>query len=148
MTLTRIVAGKNVALNRWEAEACIDETARVVRARFATEGKHQIYSDKRNEAARYLETVQAGLEPDMATFPYISAEIGLTAETALDLAELWLWMDSLWKGAAAAIEQISLAAKAQVRAASSQAEIDTIVATAIATLDGIGDKPPSRPKSA
>lgn len=144
--LTRITANKNVTLNRYEAETAIDAAADRVRARFATPGKHQIYSDKRAEAARYVEHVQVGEEPDMATFPYLSAEVGLTAATALDLAELWLWMDSVWKGAAAAIEQISLSAKAQVRLSQSQSAIDDIVSEAVATLDGFGDKPPVRPK--
>lgn len=144
--LTRITATKNVTLNRYEAETAIDAAADRVRARFATPGKHQIYSDKRAEASRYVQEAQTG-EPDLATYPYLSAEVGLTADTPLELAELWLWMDGLWKGAAAAIEQISLSAKAQVRLSQSQSAIDDIVSEAVATLDGIGDKPPVRPKN-
>ncbi len=146
LTLTRITATKNVSLNRYEAETAIDAAADRVRSRFATPGKHVIYSDKRAEAARYLEQVANGTEPHMEEYPYLSAEIGMTAETAMDLAELWLWMDSLWKGAAAAIEQISLGGKGQVRLATSQTQIDSIKAETIAILDGIGDKPPERPK--
>lgn len=146
MTLTRITATKNVSLNRYEAESAIDIAADLVRSRFATPGKHVIYADKRAEAARYMEQIATGNEPVMAEFPYLSVEIGLTADTALELAELWLWMDSAWKGAAAAIEQISLGGKAQVRQATSQVQIDIIQAETIAALDGIGEKPPERPK--
>lgn len=147
MTLTRITAAKNVALDRREAEDAIDASAARVRARFAAPEKHQIYSDKRAEAVRYLEQAQGGDPVDLSGFPYLAAETGLTADTPLDLAELWLWMDSVWRGAAAAIEQIALSAKAEVRASRDRAAIQAIVAATAETLDAIGEKPPERPKS-
>lgn len=147
MTLTRITAVKNVALDRREAEDAIDALAARVRARFAAPEKHQIYSDKRAEAVRYLDQVQGG-PVDLSSYPYLAAETGLTAETPLDLAELWLWMDGVWKGAAAAIEQIALSAKAEVRATRDRAAIQAIVTQTAETLDAIGEKPPERPKSA
>jgi hypothetical protein len=143
--LTRITASKNLALARFEAETAIDAAAAEVRARFASAGKHQVYADKRAEAVRYLDEAQGGATPDLSAYPYLSAEIGITAETPLDLAELWLWMDAVWKNAAAAIEQISLAAKIAVRASSRQPEIDLLVAQTRTTLDAIGEKPPKRP---
>jgi hypothetical protein len=147
MTLPRIIATKNVPLDRREAEDAIDAAAARVRARFAAPEKHQIYSDKRAEAVRYLEQAQGGDPIDLSSFPYLSAEIGLTADTPIDLAELWLWMDSVWRGAAAAIEQIALAAKAEVRASRDRTAMQAIVATTAETLDAIGEKPPERPKS-
>lgn len=143
--LKRVRASKNLSLNRFEAESSIDRAADTVRTRFATPGKHQIYADKRNEAERYLTEAQSGELPNLAGFPYLSAETGITAETAADLAELWIFMDSQWKQVAALIEQITIGAKAQVRTAASQAEIDTIIATAAAYLDQIGERPPERP---
>jgi hypothetical protein len=144
--MIRITAAKNVALDRREAEDAIDAAAAHVRARFAAPQKHQIYSDKRAEAIRYLDQVQSGNPVDLSGFPYLAAETGLTADTPIDLAELWLWMDSVWKGAAAAIEQIALSAKAEVRASRDRATIQAIVTATAETLDAIGEKPPERPK--
>lgn len=143
--LTRVRSSKNMPLRRHEAENAIDREADIVRTRFATPGKHQIYADKRNEAERYLYDAQQGTPPDLASYPYLSAETGISAETPVDLAELWIFMDSQWKHVAALIEQITITAKAQVRAAASQAEIDAIVAAAAAYLDQIGERPPERP---
>ena len=144
--LTPIRVGKNMALRRYEGEGAIDAVANDVRARWATPGKHQIYADKRNEAERYLADAHSGAMPDLTQYPYLSAETGLTAETAADLAELWIYMDSQWKQVAALIEQISIGAKARVKVAGSPDEIIAIVAEATAALDGIGDKPPQPPK--
>ena len=143
--LTRVRSAKNMPLRRHEAENAIDREADIVRTRFATPGKHQIYADKRNEAERYLTEAQSGELPNLSGFPYLSAETGITAETAADLAELWIYMDSQWKQVAALIEQITIGAKAQVRTAVSQAEIDAIVTAAAAALDQIGERQPERP---
>ena len=145
MALTRVRASKNMPLNRYEAETAIDTAADRVRARFATPNMHQIYSDKRNEAERYLASVP-GEPTDLSDYPYLSAEVGITSQTPQDLAALWLFMDSQWRQVAALIEQIRVGSKAQVRTAASADEIDAIVAQTTATLDTIGDKPPQRPK--
>lgn len=144
MTLTMIRVSKNLRLIRYEGENAIDAAADQVRARFATPNMHQIYSDKRDEAERYL-AAAANEPPDLAGFPYLSAEVGITSEKPQDLAALWLYMDAQWKMVASTIEQIRIASKAQVRAANSAEDIDKIVAAATATLDQIGDKPPQRP---
>lgn len=146
MSLTRVRASKNLPLRRYEAEIAIDTAADNVRARFATPNMHQIYADKRNEAERYVTALAGGGAPDLADFPYLSKEIGVTAETAEALAQLWLFMDAQWKQVAAVIEQIRVGSKALVRTAVGADEIDAIVAQTTATLDTIGDKPPQRPK--
>lgn len=146
MTLTRIVGRKNLDFLRYRGEQAIDAAADRTRARFATPGKHQIYSDKRREATAYLAAVTAGDPIDMAQHPYLAAETGITAPTTEDLANLWITMNQQWQQVAAALEQITVAAKAQVRAANSSAVIDATVATTVAALDGIGTKPPEPPK--
>lgn len=148
MTLTRVRASKNLALGKFEAEGAIDEAGRRTRARFATEGKHTVYAEKRSEAEKYMNALASGEAPEITTetYPYISNEVGVTAETPLDLCELWLYMDRIWKPVAATIENITMKAKAEVKAAGSQAALDEIAARAAAYLDTIGDKPPERPK--
>lgn len=146
MTLTRIVATKNIDLLRYRGEQTIDAAADRTRARFATPGKHQIYSDKRNEALAYLTVLSAGDPIDMTQYPYLAAETGVTAQSTEDLANLWIAMNTQWQQVAAALEQITISAKAQVRAAGSGAVIDAIVSATVAALDGIGTKPPEPPK--
>lgn len=146
MTLTRIVASKNLDLLRYRGEQAIDAAADRTRARFATPGKHAIYADKRNEAIAYLVAAAAGDPIDMAQYPYLAAETGVTAPTTEALADLWIAMNAQWQMVAAALEQITIAAKAQVRAAASGAAIDAIVSATVAALDGIGTKPPEPPK--
>jgi len=146
VTLSRVTAGKNLALLRHRGEAAIDRAAERTRARFATPGKHQIYADKRAEAEAYLAAQEAGEAIDMDRFPYLAAEAGTTAPTPGSLAALWLDMNRQWQQVAAAVEQVTVAAKAQVRAAPGAAAIDAVVAQASAVLDGIGTPPPEPPK--
>lgn len=146
MSLTRVVGRKSLDVPIFDAQAVVEEKAREVRARFATDGKHQLYSDKRDEAMRYIAADDApGPAPDLAGYPYIAAEVGISAPTPRALAELWLEMDRQWKQVAALIESISLDAKSRIRGAQSKDDMDKIAAETIAALDGIGEKPPERP---
>lgn len=143
--MIRITASKNLPLLRYQGAEAVDQAASEVRARFATATKHQIYADKRNEAERFLLAVESGVEPDAAQYPYLSAETGLSAATMLDLAYMWLAMDAAWKGVAALIEEITIAAKLRISQAKDQAEISGIAAEARTTLEALGQKPPSPP---
>lgn len=147
MTLTRVVAKKDLSVPIFGAQSAVEEKAREVRARFATDGKHQLYADKRDEAMRYIAADDApGPAPDLSGYPYIAAEVGITAPTPRALAELWLEMDRQWKRVAAMIESLSLDGKARIRSAGSRAEMDKISAETVTALDGIGEKPPKQPK--
>ena len=147
MTLTRIVGRKNLDLLRYQGEQEIDVSADRVRARFATPGKHTIYDRKLREAEKYLEAVAGNKPPaNLRKFPYLAAETGISAPTTELLAQLWVTMNEQWETISPAIEQITLGANPQVRNAPRKAEIDAIVEVTVATLDGIGDKPPKAPK--
>lgn len=148
MSVTHITGSKNKPLMWREAEAAIDAKARDVRARFATEGMDGVYLTKRDEATAYLAELAAlpvGETPALAGYPYLAMEAGATAPDAAALAELWLTMNQQWRTAGASIEAIRTAAKAEARAAKSQATINQIIAQAIEQLDEIGPKPPSKP---
>ncbi len=142
----RITATKNLPLLRYEGEGQIDRAARDVRARFATTDKYQIYDDKRQEALRFMDDLEGGAEPQDVDYPYLSAETGLTAATMVDLAGMWIAMDLAWKQVAALIEKVTISAKAQIRTAGSQAEIDRIVNNTTAVLDVLGTRPPQPPQ--
>lgn len=145
MKFTRVTATKNLAVNRYEAEQRIDIAAASVRTRFAGRDKHQIYADKRQEADAYIKASAGNRTPDSADYPYLSAEVGITAPTMLDLANLWIAMDKSWKQVAARIEQVSLRGKAQVRVAAGPPQIRTLVEETLAALEAIGTPPPERP---
>ena len=147
MSLTRVVGRKSLDVPIFDGETAIDNKAREVRSRFATDGKHQVYSDKRDEAARYIAAeAEPGPAPRLDGYPYLAAEVGITAPTPLALANMWLQMDHQWKQVAALIESLSLDGKARIRTAKSKGEINRIVSETVTALDGIGEKPPERPQ--
>jgi hypothetical protein len=145
--MIRITATKNMPLLRYRGEDAVDQVASQVRARFATPSKHQIYSDKRQEAERFLSAIDSGEEPDTEQYPYLSAETGVSAATMLDLAYMWLSMDAAWKSVAALIEKISIDAKIRIRQARNEAEITKIAVQTEAVLTALGTKPPEPPKA-
>lgn len=87
-------------------------------------GQEMIYLAKEAEARAWL----TATAPDLADYPLLSAEIGLTAPTAAELADLWLTMSRQWRMAAAALEALRLTIKAAIDAAETPAEIAAALA--------------------
>ena len=104
----------------------IDINAERARQVWATGGELQslVYSEKRREA----ETFDADPAPNAASYPLLSAEIGLTGATLADVAAVVLEKSAAWTQAAAAIERIRVGAKKGIAAATDQAGIDAVVA--------------------
>lgn len=147
MTLSRIVGKKNMNLRSYKAEQAIEDKAAEVRARFATPGKHTIYAEKRTEAQRYIDAINSNKPPaDLKNFPYLAREVGISAATPLDLANLWIMMDQAWSQVSPIIEEISIAGKSAAKSAKSQDEIDAIVKSAVDQLDAIGEPAPKEGK--
>ena len=149
--LTRVKASKNLALLRHEGAVRVDLISDAVRERFATSGKHQIYADKREEAERFLKRTNKNEIPAIEDYPYLVAESqidpdvisNLNAMTAL--ASAWIDTNKAWKRTAALIERISIRAKADIRNARGQSDIDSIVSAAATSLEAIGEPLPKRP---
>lgn len=72
-----------------------------------------IYLAKEAEAAAWV----AADAPDLADYPLLSAEVGISAPDADQLAQLWLNMSSMWRAAAAQLEALRLSRGAQIDAA-------------------------------
>lgn len=143
-TLTRIVGRKKMEVRQGIGTDRIDEKADEVRARFATPGKHVIYDKKLQEAQRYIEAINSNKPPtDLKKFPYLRKEVGLTAPTPLELANLWIAMNESWDQVSPLIEEISLRGKYAVKSAKSQDEIDEILLNTLDQLDAIGEPKPS-----
>lgn len=77
-----------------------------VRTLFITElpAQQMIYLAKEAEARAYLAATPA----DLGQYPLIAAEVGITADTALALAQLWVGTANQWRALAANIEGIRM----------------------------------------
>lgn len=116
-----------VALTDAKARARADLATAVATARAAyittLPGQQMIYMAKEAEARAYV----ADPAPDMTRYPLLSAEIGLTAPDAWQLAQIWLALSDLWRQAAARIEAWRLGATAQIEAAGTVEKVETVV---------------------
>jgi hypothetical protein len=91
----------------------------------------EVYRRKEAEARAYL----ADPSPDMADYPRLSDEVGLTAPTADDLAALWVSMADAWDAADRAVEKARMTAKAAVASAETVADVDAALAALRGALD-------------
>jgi hypothetical protein len=98
-------AERKLAMVRADAISAINEAAAKARLRYITDlpGQQMIYLAKQDEATAYL---AANHEPaTLAAFPFLAAEVGITAPTAYELAQIWLNMAALWISVATQIER-------------------------------------------
>jgi len=113
------------------------ESISAARRRFITilPGQEMIYLAKEAEAIRYLGLTQ---EPEsLADFPLLAAEIGITTQTAYQLAQIWVFMSSSWRAAAAQIEAIRLSTNAAIQGAQTVSEALSVLDQARTALNQI-----------
>lgn len=112
--------------------ASIQAAIAAVRAPFVTDlpGQEMIYQRKEAEARAWL----ADPAPDLAHYPFLAREIGITAPTAHELAQIWLNMAAMLTAQGSVLEGLRQSANAAVAAAASATEIDAIVATVVQQL--------------
>lgn len=130
-------AAKLAGLRR-TAIARVNARAGEVRGRFITiaPGQEMVYLGKEAEALRYL----AAAAPDLADYPFLAAELGITAATPVALATLWRDMAIQWRIIGSQIEQARLGAVAAIEGAVSAAAIEVAVVgweAAAAAFEGI-----------
>ena len=94
-----------------------------VRLRFLTDipGQELIYNEKRQEATLFL-----ALDPaptDLTPYPFLAAEVGITAPTAAEVAAVFLARAALWVEVGAALEAIRLSTVQRIETALTEAEI-------------------------
>lgn len=125
-----------VPLERVKARAVarVNDAASSLRGQYITviPGQEMIYLAKEAEAVRYLAETPEPVTLD--GYPMLAAEVGITAPTAYELAQLWANMSALWRGIAAQIETARLGAIYQIETAPDAAAVDAIVAAAVAAL--------------
>lgn len=96
----------------------INEKIGRVRQNFITSlpGQDMIYLRKEQEARAYL----LDEDPIMTNYPMLSAEVGVTAETAYQIAQIWLYMSNSWQVIAAQLEGLRLVAINSVTSAANE----------------------------
>lgn len=92
-------------------------------ARVITPGMDAVYAAKRAEAESFLAQPR---EPDLDAYPFLKAEVGLTAATARDLARLWRDKAEQTTALQAAIEAERRRALLAIAAAPDIAALDLI----------------------
>ena len=93
-------------------------------------GQEMLYLAKETEARDWI----ADAAPSLGNYPLLSAEAGLTAPDADQLAQLWLNLGGQWRQVAAQIEAARLGAVYGIEAATSEAEIAAIEKTYVEAL--------------
>lgn len=117
--------GQNLPAQRRKAIEAANVAIGQVRRAYITAipGQEMIYAAKEAEAQAYISQ-----EPEnLADFPMLAAEVGITAPTAYHLAMVWLHMGAYWRHMAATLEKIRLGAIAKIEAASSADEISAVL---------------------
>ena len=81
------------------------------RQRFITSipGQDMVYMEKERSARAWMAEFQAtGVEPPSEAYPAISAEIGLTGETAFQVAYIYIHKSEEWRQLSPIIERVSI----------------------------------------
>ena len=120
---------------RAQAAGTVNRIVGQARLRLITDlpGQDMVYLQKRAEAQAYL---TADPEPaDLADFPFIAGELGITGQTPAQVAQVFANRAWLWRQAGAAFEAIRVGALGAVAAAVTRAEVEAAVTAARQLLE-------------
>nr|RDS95568.1 hypothetical protein DWF04_06045 [Cereibacter sphaeroides f. sp. denitrificans] len=119
---------------------CINRAADAVRRRYVTAitGQDMLYLRKEAEARNYI----AAVDPDLDDYPLIAAEVGITAPTAWQVAQVYLGLSAIWISLAAPLETARLGAIATIETAPDLATIEATVSAACAAMESIDQGAP------
>ncbi|MGH6775889.1 hypothetical protein [Brucella tritici] len=103
----------------------IDASAEAERLKYITPGNGQAmtYQQKVDEARAF----KAASDPQRSDYPVLSSEVGITAETLSEVADIVLAAFARWQQIGAMIESIRLGAKRDIDAAADEAAARAIV---------------------
>lgn len=120
------------------AAQVIDDLVTAARLRFVTQlpGQEAIYLAKEVEARTFVSTLP---EPDsLENFPYLAAEVGITAATPRDLALIWLRKGAQFRDLGAATENRRMAARKALAVAATPEAVAEVLNSLSAALDALG----------
>ncbi len=114
------LAAKHLAAVKSQCKLLIDKEAEAERLRYITAGAGQAitYQRKAEEARACL----AAADPLPADYPMLAAEIGITADTLIGVAEVVNAANAAWLAIGAEIEAARLGVKVAIDAASTAEE--------------------------
>lgn len=125
--LTRSATSREAELAAIKARASahVNETIGQRRLDFITDGPGQemIYREKVAEAERYM----VERPDDLDAYPFLAAEIGITAPDAEALVSLWLARARTWKAIGGQLEAIRQGALIAIGAATEPVGVDVAV---------------------
>ena len=118
------------------AIAGVNDAAGVTRARYITviPGQEMLYILKDTEARAFI----ADPAPDLVEYPLVAAEIGITAPSPYEVAQVYVNMAAMLRQLAAAIETMRLGAIAAIETASNLAAVEAARAAFLANLSASG----------
>lgn len=93
-------------------------------------GQDMLYMAKADEARAYL----SDPDPDPADYPLVLSEVGITAPTAYEVAQVFTNLNALWRYAAGSLDAACFQAEAAVRQAPDANTIDSILAGLAAAI--------------
>ena len=120
-----------------KAEAAMNKTIGGIRSRFITDlpGQDMVYQRKEAEALAYLAMPVPPTE--LSRFPFLAAEVGITAPNVYQLAQVWVNMASQLSYVAAMLERIRMTIVLAIEGAKSEAELNLIADQLRLTLSGL-----------
>lgn len=115
----------DLAAVKTQAKREIDAQAEAERLKYITPGAGQAmtYQQKVDEARSFM----AASNPEASDYLILSSEVGITAETLSEVADVVLAAFAQWQQIGAAIEAIRLGAKRDINAAQDEAAARVIV---------------------
>jgi hypothetical protein len=135
----QLAAAKAQAVDR------VNQKTDAFRRRFYTPiaGQDALYLEKRAEALAYVREVDQSGEPaDLADYPLIANELGVTAPTPWQLAQIWLHRADQFKRVGAATERPRQAALAAIAATTDPDDLPTIETTFTQALQRLQQQEP------
>jgi hypothetical protein len=130
-----------LAFARTSATARVNATVGDLRRRFYTDipGQDALYLEKRAEAVAYVEASlgPAGEPATLDAFPFMVGEVGVTAPTAWQLAQLWLHLSDQFRAIGVATEQIRIRATLGIAGAADEEAIAQIESEFTQALTGL-----------
>ncbi|MGN7869545.1 hypothetical protein [Paracoccus sp. 22332] len=122
-------------LEAWKRNGLAEITVLRGRARLAyitdLPGQDMLYMAKAEEARAYL----SDPAPTDADYPLVMSEVGITAPTAYEVAQVFANLNSLWRYAAGSLDAACFQAEAAVRQAPDADTIDAILAALAAQIE-------------
>ncbi|MGR3749599.1 hypothetical protein [Paracoccus sp. (in: a-proteobacteria)] len=106
-----------------------------IRSQFVTviPAQDMIYQNKEDEAKAYL----ADADPVLADYPFIAAEVGVTAPTVFEVAQVYVNMAFMLRAQAAQLENVRLSTIAAIEQATDASQVATAVSGFEAALSSL-----------